>query len=360
LTAERVLTDTATVTWDRATAGQIKANHAALTGDVTTSAGGVATTIANDVVTYAKMQNVSAASVVLGRGSAAGAGDPQEITLGTGLSMTGTVLAASASGSGTTIFNSGRLAFVSTTALEFKPFNGDRIKINGTVFAIPTTGIVGLANTGVFVNGVAGQSLAASTVYYVYAFNNSGTITADFSTTGHATSTTAGNEGTEIKSGDNTRSLIGMIRTNASAQFADSLTQRFVTNWFNRGNLLLTGANTAGASTGSTTAIELTSAARVEFLVWSGEGVFAGAFGVMNNTVAGALQYADLGLDNGTTGQFKQAIAIQVYAVGINVPIAGTVALAVTEGYHFLTPIAYCQASTFVVTYFWTSALIRG
>lgn len=51
-----------------------------LTGDVTGSgAGSFATTIANDAVTYAKIQNVSATDRLLGR-SSAGAGDIQEIT----------------------------------------------------------------------------------------------------------------------------------------------------------------------------------------------------------------------------------------------------------------------------------------
>jgi hypothetical protein len=65
-----------------------------LTGDITGTevAGSVSTTIANNVVTYAKMQDISAASKLLGRGSASGAGDPQEIALGSGLTMSGTTL----------------------------------------------------------------------------------------------------------------------------------------------------------------------------------------------------------------------------------------------------------------------------
>jgi hypothetical protein len=71
-----------------------------MSGDVTNSAGAV--TIANDAVTYAKMQNVSAASKLLGRGDS-GAGDVQEITLGTGLTMSGTTL--NSSGGGITSLN---------------------------------------------------------------------------------------------------------------------------------------------------------------------------------------------------------------------------------------------------------------
>ena len=142
LTAERVVTNTPTVTWDLATAGQALANvpndaitfarmqniatdrllgrdtagagdpeeltagggieftgaggiqRSALTGDVTAPAGSNATTIPADSITFAKLQNLTA-SRVLGRGSAS-AGDPEELTVGSGLNLTGTVLSATA------------------------------------------------------------------------------------------------------------------------------------------------------------------------------------------------------------------------------------------------------------------------
>ncbi len=51
-----------------------------------------ASALANDSVTYAKMQNVSAASRVIGRGSAGGSGDPEEISLGTSQAMSATTI----------------------------------------------------------------------------------------------------------------------------------------------------------------------------------------------------------------------------------------------------------------------------
>jgi hypothetical protein len=74
----------------------------AFTGDVTKTAGGTVLTIANNAVTtatllngavtYAKLQDVSAASRVVGRGSAAGSGDAEELTLTAPLSMASTAL----------------------------------------------------------------------------------------------------------------------------------------------------------------------------------------------------------------------------------------------------------------------------
>ena len=193
------------------------------------------------------------------------------------LSLTGGTLVLDASALNVT-YNCGRLAFVIATALSFKPYNGDRIKINGVIYSIPAAGIAGLGNTGVWRDGASGQNLSANVTYLVFAWNNAGTITAEYRQAAvytHMTSTTPGNVGVEVSATiaapttpQDTHTLIGMIRTDAGAQFVDSATNRLVISWFNRRNLSLVGAAASGVTTSSTGSVELTTAARVGFINW--------------------------------------------------------------------------------------------
>lgn len=80
LSAERVVGDSTSITANWATAGNVTFERAALSGDVTASANSNSVTINNQAVTYAKIQNVSATSRILGRKTAA-AGSTEECTL---------------------------------------------------------------------------------------------------------------------------------------------------------------------------------------------------------------------------------------------------------------------------------------
>lgn len=88
-------------------------SNATHTGDVT---GATALTIANDAVTYGKMQNVSAASRLLGRGSAGGSGDVEELSVGSGLSLSGTTLSATGGGGGNCTLTTGDITTTTSSS----------------------------------------------------------------------------------------------------------------------------------------------------------------------------------------------------------------------------------------------------
>jgi hypothetical protein len=114
--------------------------------------------ITDAAVTYAKIQDISAASKMLGRGSAAGAGDVEEITLGSGLTMTGTTLSASGGG--------GAPANATYVVISLDGTLTDERTLAGesTVISITDGGAGGAVTIGIAALGISTGKLADNSV----------------------------------------------------------------------------------------------------------------------------------------------------------------------------------------------------
>lgn len=120
------------------------------------------------------------------------------------------------------------LTIISTTSISVRPSglngrsgNGNKmpIRLRGGAGGVPsTTGewvATQVANAGITAtNG----GLAASTLYYVYLYDNNGVPTLELSTTADAVATTPAT-GYSVKSTDETRLFVGRTATNAASQF---------------------------------------------------------------------------------------------------------------------------------------------
>lgn len=178
-----------------------------------------------------------------------------------------------------------RFDYVSATQVKLSPRGGQSILVNGSVKLIPAAGLTA-ANTGVFIESVPGQALAASTLYYVYLFDNGGALALDFSTTAHALDTaTPGNIGVEIKSGGAARTLVGMVWTNASSQFSAPATL----SWFNRARNVFKTALAADVTTSSQTLVELNTALRIDFCNWSNDVPLASLSGNCSPSISATI-----------------------------------------------------------------------
>lgn len=229
-----------------------------------------------------------------------------------------------------------RLQRDSSSQISLQRYGGGYIslKISGVWEAklIPSSGPT-LANTG----------LTAATKYYIYAYDNSGTLTLEASTTGHAVDA---DTGVEIKSGDATRTLVGMVYMGAGSPgtFVDSATQRFVLNWYNRRLLGLQNNFTTNRTTNSTTWAEVNTEIRCEFLTWADEAITVGCLGLTTNSTNGSFCYASVGFD-GTTPDGGTIAAAQ--AAGNTIPIGfGWVKPSLSEGYHYATFLGAVNANT--------------
>lgn len=203
--------------------------------------------------------------------------------------------------------------------LVLSPLNGNRLIINGVTQAVPAAGV-----------SLAPAGLTASTVYYIYAYMNGATMTLEASTTGH--STDAGT-GIEIKTGDATRTLVGMEYASGTTTWAG-----LCRSWFNDPGFAATNALTAAVTVnGNVTNVEVSTSLRTAFLCWAGEVVTAAADGTINPNVLGQTGGASIGFD-GTTAEETVGGTTQPYAANANVSVNCYVPRSgLTEGYHYAT-----------------------
>ena len=227
----------------------------------------------------------------------------------------------------------GRLVFSDNAHLKFIPYNGDVIKINGVFYQIPAAGLT-IPNTGVNVGGTPGSSLAANTVYLIGLYNNAGTLTPFFfASTIHTTSATAGNVGVEIVGTNDAYTLIGMVRTDASIHFVDTIAFRGVISWFNRQPLRLAGANANGVGINGSFAVDLGSTYYVSFVTW-GPSMTAQIQGAQLQATSAVQAFFSIGLD--TSALQQGANASYIYPTNLLFPAAVACTLAVSNDFHTL------------------------
>lgn len=209
--------------------------------------------------------------------------------------MVGGVKANGAAWAGNPIYGQCILDKVSTN-LVLSPCDGNLLTINGVAYEIPDAGV----------------SLSAAAVSdgfkYIYAYMNSGTMTLEASTTARATSTTAGNKGVQIKSGDDSRTLVGAAYCQSNA-WNDVNYSRCVLSWFNRRDITGRAWLTANRTVAAAGPQEIHAEARVYFICWADEAVHFHSNGTASNSNAYYSTDMCIGIDGvATIGGISRAV----------------------------------------------------
>lgn len=219
--------------------------------------------------------------------------------------------------------------------LALTRYNGNLLTINGANYAIPSAGVT------------LAPPATSGTLYYIYAFMSGATMTLEASTTAHSADTTTG---VEIKTGDASRTLVGMARTVSSA-WVDTSAQRFVSSWFNRKSIQGANPFTTSATATTGTFAELSSSFRLEFVCWSGDVVDVTFQGPATTGAASAgYCYSSLGFD-GITAEDCVSTSSNNNAGGGSGPSVRMLKSGLSEGYHYATALGHNSGSGVTTTF---------
>lgn len=216
--------------------------------------------------------------------------------------------------------------------LQLNPKNGNLLTINGIAEKIPSTPPT-----------LTPAGLPATTLEYIYAWMNGAAMTLEASTTGHSTDATTG---MEIKTGDATRTLVGMAYVKTAATFADNASQRFTRSWFNDPGAftsVVLGANTAQSNTSYA---EPASTIRNEIALWATDVIVITLSGSVSSNGLGNTVTTGIGVDVTNASEFGGSRCYQP-AANIGMPMAcSIVKTGLSEGYHFITMVGLTDAGT--------------
>lgn len=216
----------------------------------------------------------------------------------------------------------GQFTHISDTECKLVQANGRLVSFpDGSVLTIPSAG-VSFSNSG----------LSGDTIYYAYVYNDNGTLTAELSTTAHATDSGAG---IEIKSGDSTRVLVGKVYVNAAGNFKDNPAERLVASWHNRKRRQLRRAFKAARSTTSGSYTEIHTEIRLHFLSWGDAVTVSYAGGAFSSD--GNSWYSGVSLDGSTDVDKFAAVRIQENSSNTLSNAAVTGHFEPSSGFHFVT-----------------------
>lgn len=219
------------------------------------------------------------------------------IGIGSGL---GSVPAAVATQS--PVYTACRLNYVNTTTIRLDRHNGFLLTIDNTPQQIPAAGVT------------LGRYGAPSTLYYVYACMIAGVMTLEPSTTGYAADS---RNGVMVKSGDVTRTLVGMIWIDAGAFYISTATVAGVRSYFNRHPVQTYQYANTSTSSASPSALMTAHTS----LVWPDDIVTVIASGYMTNNVINGTSWIELYADYASTSVTGVAHA---YINGATSPVTVT------------------------------------
>lgn len=200
--------------------------------------------------------------------------------------------------------------------VKLSPYNGNLLNINGAAKVVPSAGVT-----------LSASGAANSTLYYIYAYMVSTTMTLERSTTGYEINSTTG---MPQKTGDATRRLVGMARTNGSAAW------ELVRSFFSDPGVVVRSNFTAErSSAGVTSYTEINSEIRCGFLAWADEIIDVTSAGTIRiDAASGRDFFHAIGIDGTVQDAFTQGdgSGSANITASLSISVSG-----LSEGYHYAT-----------------------